>query len=669
MHSKAQAQSADLCATRNRSISIFAVTLTLFLLTLSLVAAAQNSVPPTARQAATMPQFAARLARGASRVRHTAQPSASYKKPTDWRSGRGWLPQQNEIYDNGPIKGATDGWAINYGFAVSDTFTVTGTNGATVTGLTFGAWLFPGDVAQSVEISITSSEFGGTTYFDGVVSFTQSDCSINQYDYNICVETSAGFNGPSLNSGTYWVNLQNAVVNDGSPLYWDENSGAGCESSGCPSLAEQTSIGTIPSEAFTITGNTNGCQFDCPPECVHDVPRDSFTIVHDFARSGPSPAPGLAFDQAGNLYGASGFGGSDGFGLDFKLTSIADNWIFDPLYSFTGGAGGQNPLPGIIGPEGAVYGTADGGLQNCGSSGTDYCGVVYKLRPSPTVCLTALCSWTQTVVYQFTGDPDGWKPNGNLVFDRAGNLYGTTLNGGAYGHGTVYELTPSNGGWTGHVIYSFTANDGDGPNALLMGHDGNLYGSTFYAYPSHGGGGIFQLAPSGQGWTYQEIAGFAPCTSYYDCVPILVQESSGKLYGIDPYDVYICPAGCLWNKYATIFSLSPSDNGWQMSVLDDTRDYWFNNWLDPTGYDVYYDLIVDAAGNVFTTEGGYTPGAGGQYFWGNVIKARGMDEDVFLVGFNGNNFRDLEAGANGKLYGTTGECGTSYGTVWQLTPP
>jgi PEP-CTERM motif len=151
-----------------------------------------------------------------------------------------------EVYDNGPINGTVDGWTINFGYAVSDSFMV-GEGGANVSGLQFGAWLYPGDILQSVEVSITSSEFGGTSYFDQVVNFTQSGCSSNQYGYNVCVETGT-WNTFNLNAGTYWLNLANASVNTGDPVFWDENSG--------PSQASESSVGTIPSEAFTVMGGT-----------------------------------------------------------------------------------------------------------------------------------------------------------------------------------------------------------------------------------------------------------------------------------------------------------------------------------------------------------------------------------------------------------------------------
>ena len=148
---------------------------------------------------------------------------------------------QTDLYDNGPTNGTVDAWTINFGFAVSDTFTL-GSAGS-VGGLDFAAWLFPGDVLESAEVSITSSEFGGTTYFDGTVNFTQSSCVLNQYGFNVCNE-GGSFNAAALNAGTYWLNLQNAVVNNGDPVYWDENSG--------PSQASESSVGTIPSESFSL---------------------------------------------------------------------------------------------------------------------------------------------------------------------------------------------------------------------------------------------------------------------------------------------------------------------------------------------------------------------------------------------------------------------------------
>ena len=152
------------------------------------------------------------------------------------------------VYTNGPINGTTDAWTINSGFVVSDTFTVP-SGGASISSLVFGAWAFPGDVLEQAEIQITSSEFGGTVYFaSGYVNFTQSGCSANQYGFNVCTETSSSFGPVNLAAGTYWLNLDNAVVPD-DPIYWDENSG--------PSQASENTVGTIPSEAFTLLGTSS----------------------------------------------------------------------------------------------------------------------------------------------------------------------------------------------------------------------------------------------------------------------------------------------------------------------------------------------------------------------------------------------------------------------------
>src|SRR5664279_3069114 len=154
------------------------------------------------------------------------------------------LPLAAQLYSNGPIDGNSYAWQINFGHVVSDTFFAIGGT-SYLTGLSFGAWLFPGDYGYTAEVSITSEEFGGTSYFDQVLTFSQESCFTNVYGYSVCTET-ANFPNLFLDAGTYWVNLQNAGDSNGDPIYWDENSG--------PSLASESSVGTIPTEAFTILG-------------------------------------------------------------------------------------------------------------------------------------------------------------------------------------------------------------------------------------------------------------------------------------------------------------------------------------------------------------------------------------------------------------------------------
>lgn len=164
---------------------------------------------------------------------------------------------QTDLYDNGPTNGTDTAWTINDGFVVSDSFTLG--SASTVSGVNFAAWVFTGDVIQSGEIAITSSEFGGTTYFDQRVNITQSACVVNQLGYNVCTE-SASFAGPMLNAGTYWLTLSNTYTQSGQddPVYWDENSG--------PSSASENTVGTIPSESFTILGRTTSGTGGSAPE-------------------------------------------------------------------------------------------------------------------------------------------------------------------------------------------------------------------------------------------------------------------------------------------------------------------------------------------------------------------------------------------------------------------
>ena len=159
------------------------------------------------------------------------------------------------LYEDGPVNGTTDAWTINFGYIVSNTFTLT--SSATVTGFDIYTWLFPGDVLLTVDYFMTSQEFGGTTYASGTAKITDSFISLNQYGYEIHEDTASGLN-INLGAGTYWLNLANASVASGDPVYWDENSGIGCHSPGCPSEVSENSEGTIPPESFDVTGSYGG---------------------------------------------------------------------------------------------------------------------------------------------------------------------------------------------------------------------------------------------------------------------------------------------------------------------------------------------------------------------------------------------------------------------------
>jgi hypothetical protein len=150
------------------------------------------------------------------------------------------------LYSNGPTNGNTDAWTIGFGFIVSDTFTLSGTS--TVNGVNFAAWLLSGDTMGPDQVSITTAENGGTTLFNGTLTPTQSGCVLNSLEFDVCNESVTGIN-TVLNAGTYWLNMQNSAATDGDPVYWDENSG--------PSSASQNTVGTIPSESFTVLGGSS----------------------------------------------------------------------------------------------------------------------------------------------------------------------------------------------------------------------------------------------------------------------------------------------------------------------------------------------------------------------------------------------------------------------------
>ena len=192
MHSKSQFHDSVL------SIVLVAAAVGLFVLLAVVSAKSQSVVPRTAREAAQMPEFAQKLAR-------RGMPQNAGKSPVSAPTSRGRhaSPQDDVIYENGPVNGTTDAWTINFGYVVSDSFVP---NGSTVTGFDIWVWEFPGDLMTSVDWSITSDPNGGTVYGSGTASVTDTFISTNQYGYNIDKISASGLNA-SGGSGTVWLNL------------------------------------------------------------------------------------------------------------------------------------------------------------------------------------------------------------------------------------------------------------------------------------------------------------------------------------------------------------------------------------------------------------------------------------------------------------------------------
>src|SRR5208282_1998382 len=207
---------------------------------------------------------------------------------------------------------------------------------------------------------------------------------------------------------------------------------------------------------------------------------------------------------------------------------------------FTGGPDGGYPIAGVtLDRAGNLYSTAFLG-GGAGGFGTVYqlkpraSGTVFNLTPFPSFCKTALCPWKETLLYSF-GPPDGITPNlGDLLFDQAGNIYGTTIYGGNQSSGTVYELTPSGSGWTECVLHSFSGRDGAFPNnGVIFDNAGNLYGTTTGG-GSGNSGTVFKLTPSGsgcQGWTESILYSFQNGRDGGAPYAGLIFDPSGNLYG------------------------------------------------------------------------------------------------------------------------------------------
>jgi len=373
----------------------------------------------------------------------------------------------------------------------------------------------------------------------------------------------------------------------------------------------------------------------------------TYTVLHSFnllGTDGARPYDGFISDRAGNLYGTTAAGGTNHGGTVFKMVHTSRGWMLNTLYDFADGSDGASPDVRVtMGADGALYGTNTAGAEFGG-------GVIFKLQ----VPTRALGEWTETslyafafeqneygspltfdsagklygavahwsgndrgavyqlvrngdswilnLIYQFAGGNDGSDPRGSLAIDAAGNIYGVTEDDGRYGNGNVYELSPSGSGWTKTVLHDFQGgNDGLIPfGGLIFDHSGNLLGSTGSGGPGNGGT-VFQLSPQpGGGWTYSLVYGF-PGQSSWGPTGSLTVDQAGNIYGArnDP--------GTLGNN-GSIFELTYSDGVWNYINLHSFAG--FDDGAEPNG-----SLVVDGTGNVYGTAGD-----GGAYDYGLVFE-------------------------------------------------
>jgi len=216
----------------------------------------------------------------------------------------------------------------------------------------------------------------------------------------------------------------------------------------------------------------------------------TYSILYNFsgACGGNFALGGATLDQSGRIYGTTYSGGAYGGGAVYRLAHEGEGWICSPVYNFgSQNHDGSNPTAGVvIGPDGLLYGTTTEG-------GSGY-GTVFRLQPRPNSCAGAMCPWNETILYAFGNGADGGYPGyGKLTFDSAGNIYGTTNGGGSRGYGVVFKLTRSGSGWTESVIWDFANGGGDSPlSGVIFDNAGNLYGTTPQA--------VYELSPTQSGW-------------------------------------------------------------------------------------------------------------------------------------------------------------------------
>jgi uncharacterized repeat protein (TIGR03803 family) len=310
------------------------------------------------------------------------------------------------------------------------------------------------------------------------------------------------------------------------------------------------------------------------------------TVLHNFAGSptdGAIPYAGLVRSPTGDLYGTTFGGGAYGNGTAFRLTFGGKETV---LHSFTAGIDGGYPVAAFVNARGGLYGASSGGGAFASACGGLGCGVLFKLGGTGT----------ETILHEFAAYPsDGFAPQAAvLTLDRAGNLYGTTYKGGAYGAGTVFKASATG---KESVLYSFTGGaDGANPySSLTLDAAGNLYGTTSNG-GAYGNGAVFELSPSGQETVLYSFGsnGFGDGGNPEAG---LVRDEAGNLYGTTAYG----GAG----GSGAVYKVDPSGTETLLHSFTDGTD---------GGYPVA-GLVMDSAGNLYGTTV-----HGGSYGYGVVFK-------------------------------------------------
>jgi len=274
-----------------------------------------------------------------------------------------------------------------------------------------------------------------------------------------------------------------------------------------------------------VTGGSGSCEGGCGVayKLTNSGGIWTQTVIHAFTGGDDGSGPGarLTVGRNGNAYGMAPTGGAYGLGTIYKIHQAQSGaWTLEVIHAFTGGVDGSTGSAGrMILRNGHLFGAATTG-------GTYGSGVIFELTPSGG-------EWDFRTIYSFKGQPDGSFPYGALLFDASGRIYGTTYYGGAHNIGAVYKLSPQPiGEWEEKVLYSFRGGtDGNSPiSNLIFDGAGNLYGTT--SEGGLGSGTIFKLSPvSGDQWTETVVHRFRGPPDGAFAYNGMVVDRSGNFYG------------------------------------------------------------------------------------------------------------------------------------------
>jgi uncharacterized repeat protein (TIGR03803 family) len=372
---------------------------------------------------------------------------------------------------------------------------------------------------------------------------------------------------------------------------------------------------------------------------------------------GAAPSAGLIEDTHGNFYGTTMSGGPNNDGTVFKLSRASNGaWTETILYSFSGIDGDAPVAALVMDTAGNLYGTTAGGGAYGG-------GTAFEVSHSST-------GWTESVLHSFGNGQDGWDPQAEMVFDSAGNLYGTTQLGGAiFGRGddnggTVFQLTPGASGWTETILYSFTGEYlGPDPNlpagSVVLAKNGNIYGVA-QTGGANGQGAVYQLAPNSDG-TYTESVIFSFNVND-GAVPnsTPVQDANGNLYGTTRQggDGACSSVGC-----GVVYKLTSNGDGtWSETVLHELNGRDGSTAIGPPAF--------DSAGNLYAVaEAGGADSAGSIFEL--IPRVTGPWSESVLHTFSGGTdgaapLAGVTIDSSGNLFGTASGGGGKSGVAFEI---